>query len=211
MEKVLLQIMDNGNEKAPINEYKWNRRLAIEYSFYKPDKFNVLNYDFTELLYHDSNKAINIAFKIFDAVKDQYFKIIKDSKELLKIENVEYFGELNFKIFCDMILFKDVIKIDLNEEYDDKHELILHHIKIGNWQPHCYNKMCFCLMKADIHDKETDEKYPLLIFLDNHYYSVNLRKEHKWYKKLWTKIKWKYIHYHKKDRIIFKEKEIYED
>ena len=125
MEKVLLQIMDNGNEKAPINEYKWNRRLAIEYSFYKPDKFNVLNYDFTELLYHDSNKAINIAFKIFDAVKDQYFKIIKDSKELLKIENVEYFGELNFKIFCDMILFKDVIKIDLNEEYDDKHELIL--------------------------------------------------------------------------------------
>ena len=58
MEKVLLQIMDNGNEKAPINEYKWNRRLAIEYSFYKPDKFNVLNYDFTELLYHDSNKAI---------------------------------------------------------------------------------------------------------------------------------------------------------
>ena len=211
MEKVLLQILSGKDDAMePIKEYEYDRRLALEYAFYKPDMYNSLHHNFLELLNNDPNKAIRIGFKIFDKVRDHYQSIIDSSVELLKLENLNHSNATNFRIFNDMILFKDEIIIPLNDEWDEDHQLKLHHIKLGNWKPHCYNKLCFCLIKADIMDIKNDKSYPLFIFADNYYYSIYKRKEHTWYKKLWVKIKWKFIHHHKYDAIYFNEKEIWE-
>lgn len=203
MARVLLFIDKNDNINYElITEHNRDHRLGIEYVFNNDIKRN--DYNFIELLKDNREISVNIAFDIFDKLKCHYLKIINDSKEFLNVNNNlqnvkdrEYYN-ICFKIFCDMLLFKDKIEIDLNDyfEFCDL-KLVLHGIKNGSWKHYGVNKIAYFAMKCDVINtninKKTDE---FILHVDNAYYCVYPLKNHKWYEKVWAKIKWSFVHHH---------------